>query len=330
MAFFHFKSETPIEVFQFLEQQTQLGQETLTNLISLGCLYRNGKRWTPNPGEWIQPHEILRFHPNPKRFLPSQIEKIEILQETSNFVAIYKPPGVPTHETLDNQIENAKYHTQNLISVTRLWPLSRLDVGTQGILLFSKNLEFAKKYNTYLSRNLVTKIYHCLSWGSSPLKIATYTHWMQKSKKVPKIVYEEGELEYPNLKEGPFDRCELRILSSQLVTSNNLPLFHNSLFCKNLLSHLGRQKRFTKRESDQESQIHFQNVYLNRIQLVTGRTHQIRAQLSKLNHPILGDSLYGGSFCSHSLFENFALACTHIVCEEMGLNIQIDLRQIDW
>jgi 23S rRNA-/tRNA-specific pseudouridylate synthase len=330
MAFFHYKSETPIEVFQFLEQQTQLGQDTLKNLISLGCLYRNGKRWNPTPGEWLQPNDIIRFHPNPKRFLISQLEKIQILQQTSNFVAIYKPPGVPSHETLDNQIENAKSHTRNLISATQLWPLSRLDVGTQGILLFSKSSEFAKRYNHYLSQQLVTKIYHCLSWGSSALKVATYIHWMQKSKKAPKILCTEEELGHQKLQEESFDRCELKILSSQLVTSNNLALFQNSLFCKNLLSHLERQKNFTKRESDQKFQIHFQNVYLNQIQLVTGRTHQIRAQLSKLDHPILGDSLYGSLFTSHGLFENFALACTHIVCEEIGLNVQIGLGKINW
>jgi 23S rRNA pseudouridine1911/1915/1917 synthase len=34
--------------------------------------------------------------------------------------------------------------------------------------------------------------------------------------------------------------------------------------------------------------------YRNRIRLLTGRTHQIRAQLSFLNCPILGDTSYGG------------------------------------
>jgi 23S rRNA pseudouridine1911/1915/1917 synthase len=36
----------------------------------------------------------------------------------------------------------------------------------------------------------------------------------------------------------------------------------------------------------------FQNTLL-RLQLDTGRMHQIRVHLASINHPIVGDSLYG-------------------------------------
>ena len=43
-----------------------------------------------------------------------------------------------------------------------------------------------------------------------------------------------------------------------------------------------------------------------RLQLLTGRTHQIRAHLSYLGHPLAGDSLYGGSL---ELIQRQALHC---------------------
>ncbi|MGX6442231.1 RluA family pseudouridine synthase [Neobacillus sp. K501] len=46
-----------------------------------------------------------------------------------------------------------------------------------------------------------------------------------------------------------------------------------------------------------------------KLQLETGRTHQIRVHMSFLGHPLLGDDLYGGD---RSLIQRQALHCRHI------------------
>ena len=40
---------------------------------------------------------------------------------------------------------------------------------------------------------------------------------------------------------------------------------------------------------------HFQGVSLLKVAIATGRTHQIRVHLSAIGHPIVGDSVYGGT-----------------------------------
>ena len=52
-----------------------------------------------------------------------------------------------------------------------------------------------------------------------------------------------------------------------------------------------------------------ENCSLVRLQLLTGRTHQIRVHLEWLGHPLLGDSLYGGD-CTH--IQRQALHCAKL------------------
>lgn len=71
-------------------------------------------------------------------------------------------------------------------------------------------------------------------------------------------------------------------------------------------------------EDGKEATTHYQTVStlsgasFLRIQLETGRTHQIRVHFSHLGHPLLGDDLYGGST---DALERRALHCTAIEWE---------------
>lgn len=69
-------------------------------------------------------------------------------------------------------------------------------------------------------------------------------------------------------------------------------------------------------ESCKKTNVSLFEAYKTKINLVTGRTHQIRAQLAYLGVPILGDQLYGSD---HSLqdrkWEKFYLSCTELTFE---------------
>jgi 23S rRNA pseudouridine1911/1915/1917 synthase len=57
----------------------------------------------------------------------------------------------------------------------------------------------------------------------------------------------------------------------------------------------------------------FKDASLLRLQLETGRTHQIRVHLKSLHHPILGDALYGGNtrLISRQALHGEAIAFPH-------------------
>ncbi|MGG2093102.1 RluA family pseudouridine synthase [Bacillus sp. S13(2024)] len=64
------------------------------------------------------------------------------------------------------------------------------------------------------------------------------------------------------------------------------------------------------------------NITLVKVQLETGRTHQIRVHMSYLGHPLVGDVLYGGKT---KLFSRQALHAAHITMLHPITKRQIDV-----
>lgn len=51
----------------------------------------------------------------------------------------------------------------------------------------------------------------------------------------------------------------------------------------------------------------FRDATLMEVQILTGRTHQIRTQLAHLKHPIVGDSMYGDTFINEKFAQKYGL-----------------------
>lgn len=72
----------------------------------------------------------------------------------------------------------------------------------------------------------------------------------------------------------------------------------------------------------------FNNNTLLKLKLETGRTHQIRVHLSHINHPLVGDTLYGSSEPSHAFLLLKKISFNHFRTKE---NISIEVNYpADW
>jgi tRNA pseudouridine65 synthase len=100
---------------------------------------------------------------------PGLIADLPVLFQNESFIAVHKPPGMHVHQpelarrrvpremtvlwTLRRQIEKF------------LYPVHRLDVATEGVLIMAFRSEVAGKMQAALQAGEVTKIYHAICRG---------------------------------------------------------------------------------------------------------------------------------------------------------------------
>lgn len=246
----HILIEEPISLNKALQFAFSISNEKAEHLLRLGSIYKNEKRALYN--EQLEAGTRLRVHQNPLRFNVWNTDWInKIIFQNDYFLVANKPGGIPTHATVDNFVENLKFQLEFHSNQT-LYTTHRLDILTQGLIVFAKNNEYLKSFNNLLSKHLVEKIYEAHTREQIPCGL--WEHYMKPSPHAPKELSK-------NKVEG-WHKCQLEVLSSEKCNE----------------------------------------YYKNTIKLITGRTHQIRAQLAKENAPVIGDPVYGIGFEYLQLF----------------------------
>ncbi|APG28638.1 hypothetical protein A7E78_12755 [Syntrophotalea acetylenivorans] len=223
----------------FLQEQIPAAPVAyLQQLIRKGKLRLNGQatlEQTP-----LQAEDVLTL-PGNKRLagflLESHREKIEVLLEGPDFLAVYKPAGLAIHRGVGHETDNLADRVDKWLKRRQLpfgaFPVHRLDVGTSGPVLFAKGRRAAGVLGNYFMTGQVEKHYTALVVGETA---------------------DSGELHTPVPAKG-----KLRAAIT----------------------------RYRRLEGNQ----HFS---LLKLELVSGRKHQIRRQLADAGHPLVGDRRYGG------------------------------------
>lgn len=193
----------------FVRSFFALSKNALEELVRFGAIYRNQKRWLPDEVPTFQANDLIRVHLRPKRFPQEQLTKIRLVAEHRDWIAAWKPAGVPSHPTLDNQLENVKAALEAQTG-RQLWGLSRLDVGTRGLLLLATSHEAARVMNLDTLPGS-DKIY--VSLGHPPKREpGLWTHWMKKTDRAPRKLSASAT-------SGHTVRCDLEVLGRQALAN---------------------------------------------------------------------------------------------------------------
>ena len=192
--------------------------------------------------------------------------QLSILYEDEDILLINKPAGMLSQKARDTDLSLVEYLTDYLMekgsvtegSLRSFKPsvCNRLDRNTSGIVAAGKSLAGSQMLSEVFRDRTVHKYYKCIVYG--PVREArTVDGWLLKDEKRNQVrILTEAEAKRCGGRDGDEEPKRIRTKYEPIATDG----------------------RFT----------------LLKVTLLTGRSHQIRAHLASLGHPIVGDSKYGG------------------------------------
>ncbi|WP_413574906.1 RluA family pseudouridine synthase [Bdellovibrio sp. HCB290] len=166
----------------------QLSPDEIEFLIHLGAVYLNHSRILENVS--VSSGDYLRVHTKPRRFPKGNVDFTKcIVFENEHFVVVNKPSGIPVHGSVDNIRENLQSYMEEAVGV-KLYVTHRLDVPTNGLIVYAKTVEFQTAFNKLLIAREIKKIYRAKIEGAAPAA-NILKHYMEPSPRAPKTVSHE-------------------------------------------------------------------------------------------------------------------------------------------
>ena len=191
---------------------------------------------------------------------------LDILYEDDEIILVNKPAGMLSQKAKETDESLVEYLIDYLLGSGKLTEsglrafrpsvCNRLDRNTSGIVAAGKSLAGLQMLSGVFKDRSIHKYYQCLVSGEIR-DVKTVDGWLLKDEKKNQVrILTEAEAKHFGGRGGDEEPKRIRTKYEPIATDG----------------------RFT----------------LLKVTLLTGRSHQIRAHLASLGHPIVGDFKYGG------------------------------------
>ena len=206
-----------------------------------------------------------------EKFSSVQVQEVkkvdlDILYEDDEIILVNKPAGMPSQKAKEPDESLVEYLIDYLLGSGKLTEsglrafrpsvCNRLDRNTSGIVAAGKSLAGLQMLSGVFKDRSIHKYYQCLVSGEIR-DVKTVDGWLLKDEKKNQVrILTEAEAKRFGGRGGDEEPKRIRTKYEPIATDG----------------------RFT----------------LLKVTLLTGRSHQIRAHLASLGHPIVGDFKYGG------------------------------------
>ena len=215
---------------------------------------------------------------------------MKILYEDNHVIAVFKPCGLlaqgdgSNHSSLLDQVREFIKVRDKKPGNVFIGLLHRLDRNVSGIVLFAKTSKGASRLSEQFRERDISKIYHAWVEGRLERPKAILKHYLRRdeARRVthaydkPLPGSQEAMLFYEVLKYDENAGVGGVKVDGQGAGHGENQGANNTDGAKNLAGASGSR-----------------GASLVRIELMTGRRHQIRSQFGSIGHPIIGDVKYG-------------------------------------
>lgn len=205
--------------------------------------------------------------------------KKSVIFENEDFFIVNKEGNIPMHKGTGHKYGLSEIFKE-IYNSENINFANRLDYETSGLVIGCKTLKFLRYISEKIRNNEVHKKYIAIVHG---------------------IIEEE----------------EFTIENYLLVEENGVSVTKNETEGKKSITEFRCIGRKTSRETNVKNSGNIGKTALD-INLVTGRKHQIRAQISNYGYPIIGDRKYGKNDKSDTLY----LCCYYVAFDEYEYEIE--------
>lgn len=244
--------------------------------------------------------------------------KLDIIYEDKHILVVNKPIGVLSQKAEKEDVSMVEYIISYLLKskqITKEQLLSfkpavcnRLDRNTGGILIAGKSLPGLQEMAGLLKSRSLHKYYLCIVKGKveGKKRIEGYLSKDEEKNQVRIYPTRTEDSEYICTEYEPVAYSRNALKEEAVV--------REEAYVRNLKRRMSESTAGNTGGEEEEAAGSFT---LLQVELITGRSHQIRAHLASLGYPVIGDFKYGDQKTNHYFRKKYGLTCQLLHSQRM-------------